>query len=67
MTLHEHETVFVDLPDGRTVAITVVEVKRGKVRLGFAADPAVPINRREVQDAIEWRKARCLAPCYRRS
>jgi len=58
MTLHEYETVSLALPDGHVITITVVEVKRGKVRLGFAGDTGIPINRREVQDAIEWRRGR---------
>ena len=34
------------------VEITVVEVRGDKVRLGILADKNVPVNRREIYDAI---------------
>lgn len=38
---------------GNGIAITVVEVRGGKVRLGFEAPPAVPIHREEVYRRIQ--------------
>ena len=37
---------------GRMIKITVVEIKQGRVRLGFEADPDVPVNRFEVWQRI---------------
>jgi len=36
----------------RLIKITVVEIKNGRVRLGFEADAAVSINRLEVWERI---------------
>jgi carbon storage regulator CsrA len=36
----------------RMIKITVVEIKNGRVRLGFEADATVPINRLEVWERI---------------
>lgn len=36
------------LPDGRTIAVTLVENDRGKARLGFEAPPDVQILREEL-------------------
>ncbi len=36
----------------RMIKITVVEIKNGRVRLGFEADADVPINRLEVWERI---------------
>ena len=35
------------------IEITVVDVSRGKVRLGITAPKDVPVHRREVYDAIQ--------------
>lgn len=36
-----------------TIVVTIVEIRRDKVRLGFEAPKDVPIHRREVYDAIK--------------
>jgi len=37
---------------GNGVSVKVVEIRHGKVRLGFTAPPEVPVHRREVAEAI---------------
>jgi carbon storage regulator len=37
----------------RDITIVVVEIRGDKVRLGVEAPKAVPVHRREVQDAID--------------
>ena len=34
------------------IRVTVIEIKGNKVRLGIEAPPDVPINRQEIQEAI---------------
>lgn len=49
------ETVVVTESGGSTVPllkVTVLEIKNGRVRLGFEADPGVLIHRREVWERI---------------
>ena len=36
-----------------SIVVTVVEIRRDKVRLGFEAPKNVPIHRREVYEAIK--------------
>jgi carbon storage regulator CsrA len=36
----------------RMIKVTVVEIRNGKVRLGFEADADVPVNRLEVWERI---------------
>ncbi len=36
-----------------SIVVTVVEIRRDKVRLGFEAPKDVPIHRREVYEAIK--------------
>lgn len=43
------ESVIVD----NRIRVTVVDIRGDKIRLGFEADPSIPINREEVQDAID--------------
>lgn len=47
----ENEQVIVG-SGADAVAVTVVEIRGDKVRLGFAAPADVPIHRREVYDLI---------------
>ena len=49
-----NEAVVIGGPESieRMIKITVVEIKNGRVRLGFEADAAVPINRLEVWERI---------------
>ena len=39
------------------IIVTVIEIRGGKVRLGFDAPKDVPIHRREVYDAIRRSEA----------
>ncbi len=41
----------------KLLKVTVLEIKEGRVRLGFEADPAVPVHRLEV-----WEKIRTGLP-----
>ncbi len=36
----------------RTLKVTVLEIKNGRVRLGFEADASVPVHRAEVWERI---------------
>lgn len=55
------EAVVITTPDGRKVVVTVVAVRsNGQVRLGFAADDDVSINRDEVESRIERGEGRRL-------
>ncbi len=42
---------------GNGVSVKVVEIRHGKVRLGFTAPPEVPVHRREIADAIARKAA----------
>ena len=48
------ESVVVGGSDGfeRMLKVTVLEIQRGKVRLGFEADAGVPVHRSEVWEQI---------------
>jgi len=48
------EAVVINGTDGfdRKIIVTVLDIKRGKVRLGFEADPDVPVHRMEVFERI---------------
>lgn len=50
---HRFEEVFITLPDGRRVTVSVVEIMNDKVRLGFEADIDIAIHRREVAESID--------------
>lgn len=34
------------------IMVTVVDIDRGKIRLGIEADPSIPVHRKEVWDEI---------------
>lgn len=40
-------------PDGMVIAVTLVELRGDKARLGFDAPPDIPIHRKEVWDKIK--------------
>lgn len=42
---------------GDDIAITVVDIRGDKVRLGIAAPSEMPVHRREVYDAIKQEEA----------
>ena len=48
------EAVVIGESEGfdRMIKVTVVEIKNGRVRLGFEADTDVPVNRLEVWEQI---------------
>jgi carbon storage regulator CsrA len=54
-----HESVIVGSPKGleRMLKVTVLEIKRGSVKLGFEAEKDCPIHRLEV-----WRQIRAIRP-----
>jgi len=45
---------------GENIAITVVEIRGDKVRLGIEAPRDIPVNRREVAEAIAREKGSVL-------
>jgi carbon storage regulator len=54
LTRKSHEAVVIggSVPFERLLKITVLEVRGGKVRLGFDADSDVPVHRWEVWERI---------------
>ena len=42
--------VVLTLEDGRTIELTVVEISRGRVKIGLVAPATIEIDRREVYD-----------------
>ncbi len=41
---------------GEDIEIMLIDIRRGKVRLGITAPKSVPIHRREVYEAIQREK-----------
>ena len=54
LTRKNQESVVVGGADGfhRLLTVTVLQITRGKVRLGFDVDPGVPVHRSEVWERI---------------
>ena len=54
LSRRNQESVVVGGSDGfeRLLKVTVLEILRGKVRLGFEADTGVPVHRLEVWERI---------------
>jgi carbon storage regulator CsrA len=54
LSRRNQESVVVGGSDGfeRMLKVTVLEIQRGKVRLGFEADAGVPVHRSEVWERI---------------
>ena len=48
-----NQRVRIELPDGRCIWITVTEIQRGKIRLGFTAPNDVKFMREELIDKPE--------------
>jgi carbon storage regulator len=42
---------------GNSITVTIVEIRRGKVRVGIEAPSEVPVHRREVKEAIDRARA----------
>ena len=58
LVLQRGENGVVTIGHNAEVRITVLEVrKNGSVRLGFEADPSLPIHRLEVFESIQRQKA----------
>jgi len=52
LSRYPNEAVIIGPPDNPTARVVVVDVRGSKVRLGFAADPRVQINREEIARSI---------------
>ena len=53
---------------GGDIVVTVIDIRGGKVRLGIEAPKEVPVNRREIHEAIRACEApKAGAPCACRS
>lgn len=46
------ETIVLTLPTGEKIEVTVVDIDRGKARLGIVAPKSIPVYREEVQEKI---------------
>ena len=55
-----NEIVVIEYADGTTMALAVISIDRGRVRLGFEAPPDVKIHRKEVYDAIQLEKRQAI-------
>jgi carbon storage regulator len=55
LVLSREENQSIDI--GNEITVTVVEVRRGRVRLGIQAPRNVVVNRREVTERIRRRTA----------
>jgi len=60
LSRHRDESIII----GDNVVVTIVDIRRDKVRLGIEAPGEIPVHRREVYDAIqrENRRAGQLRP-----
>lgn len=48
LTRRVDQRVWIDLPDGRRIEVVVIELDRGRVKLGFAAPLNIRITRPEI-------------------
>lgn len=54
ITREREEDTIITTPEGRTIIVKILDIRGNqKVRVGFTADPAVVIHRREVHEAIQ--------------
>jgi carbon storage regulator len=53
LSRNRHQNVVI----GDQIVVTVVDIRRGKVRLGISAPKELPVHRQEVFEAIERRGA----------
>lgn len=56
LSRHKNESVIIN----NSIEVTVVEIRGDKVRLGIQADKGIPVNRKEVQIAIDAQAASAL-------
>ena len=52
------QKTYLILPDGTEIVISVTDVDRGKVKIGFEAPPAVGIWREELVDEVRRERPR---------
>jgi carbon storage regulator len=50
------ESIVMTLEDGRSITLTVVDIRGDKVRIGTAAPQDVSVHRSEVYEAIQKQK-----------
>ena len=48
----KNETFIITAKDGSTITVTVIDIDRGKVRLGIEAPRDIPIWREEIRPAV---------------
>ena len=53
LTRNREERVIITLSDGRRIVVTVTDIWRDKVRIGFEADQDIAIHREEVLIRME--------------
>lgn len=49
----KNESIIATLPDGRTITVTLVEIRGDKCRLGIQADKDIAVHRSEVHAATK--------------
>ena len=54
LSRHRDESIVI----GDNVVVTIVDIRRDKVRLGIEAPGEIPVHRREVYEAIQRENAR---------
>ena len=52
LTRSKDEFCVIVLPDGREIEVKHLEIKKGKVRLGFTAPDDIKVYRSEVMDRV---------------
>lgn len=57
LTREKGSDVYLELPDGSEIVVTLVGFKNGKARVGFTAPASVHIVRSELREADQGAKA----------
>ncbi len=52
-----HEAIIITIPDGRKITLRVIDMQRGKVRIGVGADADIVVNRQEVEERIAMERS----------
>lgn len=50
LTQKAGETVFITLPDGTEITVTVMTLDRGRARIGYEAPRNIVVDRQEIHD-----------------